>query len=75
MGGLRIAKQIVRDKLKINDLNLLLSSMDGPLLRYMHVFRIMQNVQERFVSGIFSGRSKGGGGGLTPRGLFLLVSL
>ena len=28
--------------------------MDGPLLRYMHVFRIMQsNVHEKFVSGIF----------------------
>ena len=23
----------------------------GPLLRYMHVFKIMQNVQEKFVSG------------------------
>ena len=43
----------VIDKLKINDLILLLSGMDGPLLRYMHVFRIMQNVQEKFVSGIF----------------------
>ena len=38
-------KLTVIDKLKINDLILLLSSMDGPLLRYMRVFRIMQNVQ------------------------------
>ena len=43
----------VIDKLKINDLILLLSSMDGLLLRYMHVFRIVQNVQEKFASGIF----------------------
>ena len=34
------------------DLILLLSSTDGPLLRYVHVFRIWQNVQEKFVSGI-----------------------
>ena len=26
--------------------------MDGPLLRYMHVFRVMKIVQEKFVSGI-----------------------
>ena len=43
----------VIDKLKVNDLMLLLSSTGEPLLRCMHVFRIMQNVQEKFVSGIF----------------------
>ena len=26
--------------------------MDRPLLRYMHIFRIMQSFQEKFVSGI-----------------------
>ena len=48
----RLAKLALMDKLKINYLILLLSSTDGPLLRYMYVFRIMQNVQENFVSGI-----------------------
>ena len=48
----RLAKLTVIDKLKISDLILLLSSTDGPLLRYMRVFRIMQNVQVKFVSGI-----------------------
>ena len=46
-------KLTIIDKLKINDLILLLSSTDGPLLRYMHVFRIMQNVQVKLVNGIF----------------------
>ena len=51
----RVDKLTVINKLKINVLMLLLSSTDGPLLRYMHVFRIMQNVQVKFVglSGIF----------------------
>ena len=42
----RDAKLTVIDHLKINDLILLLSGMEGPLPRYMHVhvFRIMQNV-------------------------------
>ena len=40
----------ITDKLKINDL-IILSSTYGHSLRYMHVFRIMQNVQEKFVSG------------------------
>ena len=48
----RLAKLTIINKLKINYLILLLSSTDGPLLRYMHEFRIMQNVQEKFVSGI-----------------------
>ena len=39
--GCRLAKLMVSDKLKINDLILLLLSKDGPLLRYMHVFKIM----------------------------------
>ena len=34
----RVAKLTVTDKLKINDL---MSSMDGPLLRYMYLFRII----------------------------------
>ena len=50
--GWRLAKLTVSDKLKINYLILLLSSTDGPLLRYMHVFRSMQNIQEKFVNGI-----------------------
>ena len=41
-------------KLRIDVLILLLSSTDGSLLRYMYVFRIMLNVQEKFVSGILS---------------------
>ena len=40
----RVPKLTVIDKLKINDLILLLSSTDGPFLMYMHVFRIIQNV-------------------------------
>ena len=44
----RLAKQTVSDKLQINDLLLLLSTTDG--LRNIHVFRIMQNVQEKFVN-------------------------
>ena len=46
----QVAKLSVTDKLTINDLILLFSSRDGPLLRYMHVFRITQNVQEKFLS-------------------------
>ena len=46
-------KLTVIGKLEINDLILLLPSTDGPLVRYLHVFRIMQNVQERFEGGIF----------------------
>ena len=42
----------VTDRLRINDLILLLSNTDRPLLRYMHVFRILQNVLEKFVSEI-----------------------
>ena len=49
----RVDKLTVINKLKINYLMLLLSSTDGPLLRYMRVFRIMQNAQVKFVSGIF----------------------
>ena len=45
-------KLTVTVKLQINDVILLLSSTDGPLLWYMHVYRIRLNVQERFVSGI-----------------------
>ena len=48
----RLAKLTVIDKLKIDDLILLLSSTDGPLHPYMDVFQIIQNVQEKFVSGI-----------------------
>ena len=52
------------DKLNITDLILLVSSTDRPLLRCMHVFKIMQNVQEKFVSGILPlnthSRSTGG---------------
>ena len=48
----RVAKLTVTNKPKINYLMLLLSSMDGPLLKYIHVFRIMQTVQEKFVSKI-----------------------
>ena len=48
----RADKLTVINKLKVNDLILLLSSTNGPLLSYMHVFRIMQSVQEKFVSGI-----------------------
>ena len=47
-----LAKLTVTDELKMNNLTLPLSGMDGPLLRYMQVFRIMQNVQDKFVSGI-----------------------
>ena len=43
----------VTDKLKIN-LIFLLSSKEGPLQRYMHVFWIMHKVQEKFVSGTLS---------------------
>ena len=50
MKRLRVAK--VTDKLKIIDLILLLLSTDGPLLSYMHVFRIMQNAQEKSVCGL-----------------------
>ena len=52
MEGWRVAKLTVAHKLKTIDLILLLSSTDGRLLRYMHVFRIMQNGQEKFVSGV-----------------------
>ena len=48
----RVTKNTAIDKLKTKDLLLLLSNTDGPLLRYMPIFRIMQNVQEKFVSGI-----------------------
>ena len=41
MEGCRLAKLAVTNKLKINDLILLLSSKDGPLLRYMHGFKIL----------------------------------
>ena len=51
----RVAKLTVTDKLKINNPMLLLSSTDGPLSRYMHVFGIMQNIQEKFRSGIMHG--------------------
>ena len=48
----RVAKVTVTHKLKVNGLMLLLSSMDGLLLRDMHVFRSMESVHEQFVSGI-----------------------
>ena len=38
----------VSEELQFIDLILLLSSKDGSLLRYIHVFRIIQNVQEGF---------------------------
>ena len=47
-----VGKLTITNKLKINDLISLLSSKDEPLLTYMHVFRIMQNVEEQFVSGM-----------------------
>ena len=52
MEGLRVTKLTATYKLKISNLVLLLSIMDRPLLRYTHVFRIMQNAQEKFTSGM-----------------------
>ena len=50
----RVDKLTVINKLKINDLILLLSSTNGTFLRYMRVFRIIkQNVHVKCLGGIF----------------------